>query len=420
MSRRPLRKPLDPDLYADVVAEAKQRFDVWPSAYASGWVVRTYKERGGRYAGGDRKTRAGLTKWFGEEWVDLSRPIHDEDGQLVGYEPCGRRASDDPAAYPKCRPLKEAMRMSPDEVKDAIRRKRMAEAKAALGGRGGRGARAPVRVATYRKNPRPVRLNKEMLAWFVTESLVPQVVKSLERLAARGSGDEPLGHMTGFAHDYITILGPDRSSIHVEVVVKSRPSKAKYTAVLEGSAGRREPSRSGSSVEVYLFLNGALTPNDFLMSPEGSSLGGLSFKNDRLQPLEECTSSTCLPYGLYSILLHEMTHAAEAGIVAVDGAGWGKSNRGTALREGETVVVDRREYVNDPLEVRAFMQQVVDEVLKYVDKSELEFLPIRQRLDVALQLSTTWKLVKDDLTQRNRARILKAVHTVLQDKGYLP
>jgi hypothetical protein len=147
VARRPSRKPLDKDLYADVVAEAKSRFDVWPSAYASGWVVKTYKARGGRYAGGGAR---GLTKWFGEEWVDLSRPIH-EDGELVGYEPCGRKASDDPAAYPKCRPLAEALRMSPSEVKDAIKRKRAAEAKA--GGRGGRGARAPVRVPTYRKNP---------------------------------------------------------------------------------------------------------------------------------------------------------------------------------------------------------------------------------------------------------------------------
>lgn len=152
---RASRRPLDPDLYDAVVAEAKSRFDVWPSAYASGWVVKTYKERGGRYAGGaggDKKTRSGLTKWFGESWVDLSRPIHDEDGELVGYEPCGRKKSDDPAAYPKCRPLAEAMRMTPEEVKDAIKRKRAAEAKAAKG-RGGRGARAPVRVSTYRANP---------------------------------------------------------------------------------------------------------------------------------------------------------------------------------------------------------------------------------------------------------------------------
>jgi hypothetical protein len=110
--------------------------------------VKTYKERGGRYAGAGRKERTGLTKWFGEHWVDLSRPIR-EDGEVVGYEPCGRKRSDDPADYPKCRPEREAMRMSKEEVADAVRRKRRAEASAPA--RGTR-ARSPTRVATY-KNP---------------------------------------------------------------------------------------------------------------------------------------------------------------------------------------------------------------------------------------------------------------------------
>ena len=179
---RPSRRPLDPDLYADVVAEAKSRFDVWPSAYASGWVVKTYKARGGRYAGATKGQRTGLTKWFGESWVDLSRPIHDEDGELVGYEPCGRKtaqdASNDPAAYPKCRPLKEAMRMSPSEVKDAIKRKRAAEAKAGRGGRGGRGARAPVRVATYRANP-DVTSTPTFRRWFGDSKVVDAAGKPL-------------------------------------------------------------------------------------------------------------------------------------------------------------------------------------------------------------------------------------------------
>ena len=42
-------KPTNPQLYARVKAEAKRKFNVYPSAYANGWLVRTYKERGGRY-----------------------------------------------------------------------------------------------------------------------------------------------------------------------------------------------------------------------------------------------------------------------------------------------------------------------------------------------------------------------------------
>lgn len=42
-------KPTDPALYSRVKSEAKQKFDRFPSAYASAWIVKTYKARGGGY-----------------------------------------------------------------------------------------------------------------------------------------------------------------------------------------------------------------------------------------------------------------------------------------------------------------------------------------------------------------------------------
>ena len=45
--KRPV--PTNPTLYARVKAEAKRKFKVYPSAYANGWLVRTYKKRGGTY-----------------------------------------------------------------------------------------------------------------------------------------------------------------------------------------------------------------------------------------------------------------------------------------------------------------------------------------------------------------------------------
>ena len=47
----------NPALYARVKAEAKRKFKVYPSAYANGWLVRTYKARGGRYRMGTGKKR---------------------------------------------------------------------------------------------------------------------------------------------------------------------------------------------------------------------------------------------------------------------------------------------------------------------------------------------------------------------------
>ena len=45
--KRPV--PANKRLYAQVKAETKRRFKVYPSAYANGWLVRTYKARGGKY-----------------------------------------------------------------------------------------------------------------------------------------------------------------------------------------------------------------------------------------------------------------------------------------------------------------------------------------------------------------------------------
>ena len=42
--------PTNPELYSRVKSEAKRKFDVYPSAYANAWLVKTYKKRGGTYA----------------------------------------------------------------------------------------------------------------------------------------------------------------------------------------------------------------------------------------------------------------------------------------------------------------------------------------------------------------------------------
>lgn len=41
--------PTNKTLYNKVVRSAKKKFDVWPSAYASSWVVKEYKKKGGNY-----------------------------------------------------------------------------------------------------------------------------------------------------------------------------------------------------------------------------------------------------------------------------------------------------------------------------------------------------------------------------------
>jgi len=49
-------EPADKDLYNKVKAEAKEKFDVYPSAVANSWVVNEYKKRGGKYKAKAKKS----------------------------------------------------------------------------------------------------------------------------------------------------------------------------------------------------------------------------------------------------------------------------------------------------------------------------------------------------------------------------
>ena len=58
----------DMDLYNLVKKEADQIYKK-PSAYKSGWIVKTYKQRGGTYT--DDNQEKNLERWFKEDWGDI-------------------------------------------------------------------------------------------------------------------------------------------------------------------------------------------------------------------------------------------------------------------------------------------------------------------------------------------------------------
>jgi len=63
-------EPADKELYNRVKAEAKAKFDVYPSAYANAWLVREYKKRGGTYK---KKTEKGVNV------IDFDRNLTESD-----------------------------------------------------------------------------------------------------------------------------------------------------------------------------------------------------------------------------------------------------------------------------------------------------------------------------------------------------
>lgn len=85
--------PTNLPLYESIKKDANKKFVAPTSAYRSAWIVRQYKERGGKFEG-KKNGEQGLGRWFKEKWVDLNR----------AGKPCGRLKADNAGMYPLCRP----------------------------------------------------------------------------------------------------------------------------------------------------------------------------------------------------------------------------------------------------------------------------------------------------------------------------
>ena len=57
------------------------------------------------------KPKGGLTKWFKEGWVDISRKR-----KGGGHPPCGRKSARSKGGYPKCVPASKAARIDRKSV----------------------------------------------------------------------------------------------------------------------------------------------------------------------------------------------------------------------------------------------------------------------------------------------------------------
>jgi len=60
---------VDKKLYEEVKKEADEKYEK-SSAYKSGWIVKNYKLRGGRYK--DDNKPKNLKRWFKEGWSDIA------------------------------------------------------------------------------------------------------------------------------------------------------------------------------------------------------------------------------------------------------------------------------------------------------------------------------------------------------------
>ena len=102
----------DVKLYNKVKNEAKKKFKRYPSLYASSWIVREYKKRGGKYRGKKPSSKKGISRWYKEEWVQVSSYL--SSGKKVK---CGSSIRDTKA----CRPLKRIDSKTPITIKELLK-----------------------------------------------------------------------------------------------------------------------------------------------------------------------------------------------------------------------------------------------------------------------------------------------------------
>ena len=125
-------EPTDPDLWSRAIRAAKDKYDVYPSAYANAFASKWYKEKGGDWKKKSKNEMSedsvhkdsGLGKWFGEKWVDVSRKEGGKHPECGDSSDSGSRGKDGKRAYPKCVPKSKAKKMSKKEKESATRRKR--------------------------------------------------------------------------------------------------------------------------------------------------------------------------------------------------------------------------------------------------------------------------------------------------------
>ena len=92
-----MNQPNDKQLYEQAKMIADKTYKK-PSAYKSGFIVKTYKSLGGTYSG--VKKNIGLKRWFNERWVNIAEP-----NQYPVLRPSVRINKDTPLTINEINPL---------------------------------------------------------------------------------------------------------------------------------------------------------------------------------------------------------------------------------------------------------------------------------------------------------------------------
>ena len=231
---------------------------------------------------------------------------------------------------------------------------------------------------------RPIPLDKGAI-----RQLADRLAKQVATWAARQPPDLLLGpdhHMLDWSWEAQVVKG---EKMHIHGFFISEPTKSPNLVI---GAAAFKPDPFDFEVEgeaaIRIRLNGSKPFKDFLDGEHEGTNG--------------------LRYQINNVLVHELSHIAEFRFLQRKDV-----HRFEDSEEG------KKEYYNSPTEVRAYMQQIVDEIMPKA-RSFKKFVKPVSTHDFVMKLlhtSPRWKQVQPYLKPHSEALILKGVYHELDAAG---
>jgi len=215
----------------------------------------------------------------------------------------------------------------------------------------------------------------------IDKNRIRSLAQELEQVLATKvpASEEPLGKQVLVAGNSYQIESVDGSPKTIYIRMQSVPEDNNQI-IPHGGFGY---TKKDNKPVVVVFVNGSLPANVIRKAAKSGSLA---------------------QYQIYPVLIHEITHAADKAK-----GGWGSQEEAKADKAG---------YYNDPAEVAAYTQEIVDEVerhfkrwekLKKVQGSE------GKALQFLINFSSTWKEVQPYWTDANKKKAVKSVLQALRE-----
>lgn len=228
---------------------------------------------------------------------------------------------------------------------------------------------------------RAIRIDKGQIAK-TSKAIMKDVVSFVKRLPA----DKQIGtHTKNFLKNHSLLLRTvDGRGILVRILAAFEVDSHNADTINNAAFGK---SSSGPVIVVY--FNGDNTAKGFL------------------------TFTSVIERKLFNILIHEVTHAKDI-----------PGDPGYKVVNGQPVG-GFKAYINDPKEIRANMQEIVDQAIEFATTNSRWPKLVKmmgspnKAFGTVLNNSTTWSTIKGDLTPANRKKIMQAVHTAFRDEGLI-